>query len=306
MNSRVLGNDAQIRALQDRIAELEKGLAVVTGNAGAPAGCCAPGPGNYEVQKTSQQGWQAFNGSKASSIDYHSDVERGIRPTYQPTAYSDHPTGNLEREVVEGFSREESRPPLPSTTIDRRQIVSSQDMVFTHIHLFFRDVCPLYPVICDKVTAETTAMVVARGFPSDLATALVLMAVALSKEYSAGEKGDDGMSEFSFASMTFQSLPAQFTLECVQFQILAALFVLHKGRALDCWQRLHRGCTDLYVMLCRYSDSGITSMSLANTYRDILIGDTRRQDERNTIRRLFWICINLERWIYHFPGLSCH
>jgi hypothetical protein len=126
------------------------------------------------------------------------------------------------------------------------------DEILAVVQVFFRDVCPLYPIICDKITYEMASVVTARGLEQDLMSCLVLLVMALGKAHAKSADLTDGLSEFQQGVKILSRLPVQFTLEYVQAKVLSALFLLKKGRMLDFWQYLHSGCTGLYAMIHRY------------------------------------------------------
>ncbi|CRG88310.1 hypothetical protein PISL3812_05339 [Talaromyces islandicus] len=83
-------------------------------------------------------------------------------------------------------------------------------------------------------------------------------------------------------------LQFDFTLEFAQAEILAGIYLYRKLRTRDAWRHMNAGCTALSVMI-----------------RRDLRGQTQRdQTEWNTIRRLYWVSLNLESdLLAYYPGL---
>jgi hypothetical protein len=122
------------------------------------------------------------------------------------------------------------------------------------IENFFVNVCPLFPIICDKVILSMAQSVAARGFKDDLPSCLTLAIMSLAKAYSPKSANDQGMAEFQSVARRLVILRVQFTLEVAQTQILCALFLSKSGQLLDSWVWLHAGCTTLHTMIKRYEN----------------------------------------------------
>ena len=148
-----------------------------------------------------------------------------------------------------GLSCEELRPPLPDVL--SLYEVPRGDEILPLVQSFFKDVCPLYPIICDKITYEMATAIVTRGLSQDLMSCLILLVIALGKAHAKSAQLTDGLPEFQKGIEILSRITVQFTLEYVQACILSALFMLRKGRLFDFWQYLHGGCTNLYTMIHR-------------------------------------------------------
>ena len=184
----------------------------------------------------------------SGSLTYESRILQGLS---QPSdaGISNTPT-DFSRADYDGLVCEELRSPFSSSCCEPESFPDTET-ILTQVHTFFRDVCPLYPVICDVVMHDTAVTIANNGFDFDIESCLVLVVVALASAYAKGSDEKAGLSEFSLCEKRFRALRPRFTLEYTQVQILAALFVLKKGAVLECWRRLHAGCTTLYVMLRR-------------------------------------------------------
>ncbi|KIW10690.1 hypothetical protein PV08_11654 [Exophiala spinifera] len=146
------------------------------------------------------------------------------------------------------------------------------------VTIFLNVVCPLFPIICDQKLHETTAAVLAQGLRNDLPSCMIILVVSLAKLYSqTNMQVPDLLADFETAAKLLSALPMHLTLEYAQSQVLCALFLLKRHQVLDAWKWLHAGCSTLYSLIKRQEKM------------------SRPQDERNTIRRMFWVIFNLER-----------
>lgn len=147
------------------------------------------------------------------------------------------------------FSREQARSAMPKM-LDGEQTKLTDIMPL--LTFFFEEICPLFPIICDQVTFSMASAVVTTGFRDDLQSCLILIMLGLSKAYKYPSLLNSGLADFQHALQIFGRLSVQFTLEYAQAQVLAALFLLKKGRLISFWSYLHAGCTTLYTMIRRY------------------------------------------------------
>ncbi|KAF8854898.1 hypothetical protein BDZ45DRAFT_627092 [Acephala macrosclerotiorum] len=186
------------------------------------------------------------------------------------------------------LSCEESRPPLPDFL--SKSIPTAASNILPLLENFFERVCPLFPIICDVVTFKMASEVTMRGFRDDMWSCLILVMIGLSKAYKAPLSPESGLSDFQRALDILSRLSVEYSLEHSQAQILAALFLLKKGRLLNFWSYLHSGCSSLYTMIRRDEETGYE----------------RSPDDIKTTLRLYWISYNLERdlrhVVYSFPS----
>jgi hypothetical protein len=146
------------------------------------------------------------------------------------------------------IAREERRPPFPDMLAQYK--LPQLNNIMPLVMLFFERVCPLYPIICDQVMFDMASSAAKRGLPDDIETCLTLFVIALGQSYDASI--ERGLPHFQKAVQLLSKLTVEFTLEFAQAQVLAAIFMLKKGRILAFWSYLYAGCATLYMMIQRY------------------------------------------------------
>ncbi|KAE9364423.1 hypothetical protein N431DRAFT_474014 [Stipitochalara longipes BDJ] len=175
------------------------------------------------------------------------------------------------------FTYEEDRLPL-SDFNSHTQSTKSED-IMPWLEYYLEHTFPMYPVMCDPSAHKVSGMVEARGFGENIESCFTLLIVALSKSYRNENCPESGVSDFQRAVDILRRVSTQFRMTHIQAHVLSALFLLKKGRLLDFWSSLHMGCTMLYTML----------------RRDQTTGTERSIPEKMNLRRIYWICYNLER-----------
>jgi len=148
------------------------------------------------------------------------------------------------------IAREERRPPFPDMLAQYK--LPELKNIMPLVMLFFERVCPLYPIICDQVMFDIASSAAKGGLPDDIETCLTLLVIALAQSYDERASIERGLPHFQKAVQLLSKLTVEFTLEFAQAQVLAAIFMLKKGRILAFWSYLYAGCATLYMMIQRY------------------------------------------------------
>lgn len=139
--------------------------------------------------------------------------------------------------------------PGPQFIYDTRSLDRTNPArILPMVERFLRLVCPLFPIICDRVLWDTASSVAAKGFKNDLPTCMTSLVMLLAQAYSPSSIAIEDLNTFSETVQRFTSLPVQLTLEYAQTQVLCSLFLLKRHQLLDSWHWLHSGCTTLYAM----------------------------------------------------------
>lgn len=115
---------------------------------------------------------------------------------------------------------------------------------------FFDKICPLFPIICDLAAMRMVSDVFSRGYKDDIETCLVLLLVAIGKE-SDNYKSNLGMDEFKCALSILPRVQYEFSLQFVQVEILAGIYLYRRFNLMESWKQINAGCTTLYVLIQR-------------------------------------------------------
>ncbi|KAG0650218.1 hypothetical protein D0Z07_3379 [Hyphodiscus hymeniophilus] len=176
-------------------------------------------------------------------------AERATHNYETPASFSDEAAVNARYLGKLPFTCEEDRSPLSDSTGNNEPTNTSDIMPWLQYYL--AHACPMYPVMCDPSAQTISELVAAQGLCDDIESCFSLLVVALAKAHRNEEAAESGVSDFLRATHIMGRLNTQFKTKYLQAHVLCAIFLLKKGRLLDFWNSLHRGCTLLYTMLKR-------------------------------------------------------
>jgi hypothetical protein len=97
---------------------------------------------------------------------------------------------------------------------------------------------------------RTVSDVISRGCKDDIETGLILLLVAIGKE-SDNRNSSLGAVDFQCALSIFTRIQYDFSLQFVQVEILAGIYLYRKFNIMESWRHIHAGCTTLYVLIQR-------------------------------------------------------
>ncbi|KAF3406249.1 hypothetical protein DPV78_000160 [Talaromyces pinophilus] len=112
------------------------------------------------------------------------------------------------------------------------------------VQKFFDKICPLFPIICDLAAMRTVSDVISRGCKDDIETCLILLLVAIGKE-SDNCNDSLGKDDFQCALSILTRVQCDFSLQFVQAEILAGIYLYRKFQIMESWRHIHAGyCFD--------------------------------------------------------------
>ncbi|EED17186.1 hypothetical protein TSTA_022400 [Talaromyces stipitatus ATCC 10500] len=118
------------------------------------------------------------------------------------------------------------------------------------VQKFFDKICPLFPIICDLAAMTIVSSVISHGYGDNIETCLALLLVAIVKECDTSTLGS-GRGDFQYALSILARVHCDFSLEFVQTEILAGIYLYRQFKLMEAWKHIHAGCTTLYVLIQR-------------------------------------------------------